>query len=142
MPRSKQRKSRKRHRTKRVQKPRRSEPPKKLSQCIQDFAGDYIRIGETAEKRQSYLNAACSAWTIACAAESQRASLLQKYIKQFRKYNPNCSEQDIANLEEDLETLIENKRKLFPDDKRRIVSAQLYPLKGERDYIAVASART
>ena len=38
----------------------------KISQSLWEFAGDFIRMGDTLEQRQSYLNAACSAWNIAC----------------------------------------------------------------------------
>lgn len=39
---------------------------RKISELIWEFAGDFIRRGETLEQRQSLLNAACSAWNMAC----------------------------------------------------------------------------
>jgi hypothetical protein len=36
---------------------------RKVSEIIWEFAGDFIRMGDTLEEKHSLLNAACSAWS-------------------------------------------------------------------------------
>ena len=38
----------------------------KVSEMIWEFAGEFIKSGRTLEEKQNRLNAACSAWNIAC----------------------------------------------------------------------------
>ncbi|MGC9967616.1 MAG: hypothetical protein ABSE08_19645 [Syntrophobacteraceae bacterium] len=46
----------------RSKKLRKVESPSKIPEMVVLFAADYINMGETMEKRQSYLNSACTAW--------------------------------------------------------------------------------
>jgi len=48
-------------------------PKRKISEMIQEFAGDFIRLGKTPEDKQNYLNGACVAWNIA-SAPAERSS--------------------------------------------------------------------
>ena len=44
----------------------------KMSEMIINFAGDYIDLGDTLERKQSYLNGACVAWNISLLPEAGR----------------------------------------------------------------------
>ena len=49
---------------------------RKMSEVIWEFAGDVIRTGDSPEEKQSMLNAACSAWSIACKPPDMRGQHL------------------------------------------------------------------
>ena len=107
---------------------------------IWDFAGSFIRLGDTLEERQNYLNAACSAWNIACNSLESRKTAIDQYISSYRSFNPDASEEDLAAVRSDMETLIQNKLRLFPDVNKQIVGAHLSQ-EGDKQRINVASAR-
>ena len=107
---------------------------------IWDFAADFIRLGDSLEERQNYLNAACSAWNIACNSSESRTTDIDQYISSYRSFNPDASEEDLAGVRSDMETLIQNKLRLFPDVNKQIVGAQLSQ-EGEQQRIDVASTR-
>lgn len=138
---SKRSKTRKNRRKNRYGNTGSSVSREKLSQRIWDFAGEFIRLGETAEDQQSLLNAACSAWNIACLPRLQRQRSIADYVEQFQQYNPEASDEEIANVRSDMEQLIANKIKLFPADERAIISARLIPAGGDQVRIEVVSAR-
>lgn len=56
---------------------------KKVSEMVLDFAGDFIRLGDTPEKRENCLRAACTAGNIACVPEKTRAGLLDQLLVSF-----------------------------------------------------------
>ena len=117
------------------------EPREKLSERISTFAGSYIRLGDTPEKRQDFLNGAVSAWNIACMPEAEREAAMDQYMDIFRENNPHHSEEDVASVRGDIEKLIQQKLRLFPDDERRIVAADLIPTGEGHDRIEVVSMR-
>ena len=53
-----------------------SSPSPKISQCLLAFAREFIRMGGTPEDRQNRLNAACSAWNMACACKGLLSAML------------------------------------------------------------------
>ena len=87
------------------------------------FAGDYIDMGETIDKKQSYLNGACSAWNIAILPKSKREKALNEYLIAYKKYNPEAK--DISNVKHDMKLLIIQKIKMFPRIKLTIANAEL-----------------
>ncbi len=90
-------------------------------------------------ERQNRLNAACSAWNMACASPEVRRYQLEQYKAGYLKFNPATSPADLANIMKDMETLIARKLAMFPDDKRQIVSARVVMV--ENNYrIEVAAA--
>ena len=111
----------------------------KMSEMIWEFAGDFIRLDKSLERKQNRLNAACSAWNIACNSPEVRGRLLEQYVESYRSYNPNVSDENISGVRNNMELLIQNKLRLFPSIHKHIVGAQLTELDG-KDRIEVASA--
>lgn len=114
-------------------------PPRKTSEMISEMAGDFIGVGKTAEERQSRLNAACSAWNMACGSSEVRQRQLEQYAEGYQRFNPITSSDDLAKIRKDMESLIERKLQMFPDDRRQIVSASIVVV-GTDYRIEVASA--
>ena len=112
---------------------------RKISEMIWEFAGDFICLGETQEHKQSHLNAACSAWNIACNPHDKRKGLLDRYMTEHRRFNPHADSADSAAVRSDMEKLIAKKLTMFPMDLRQIVGARLVPM-GDKDRIEVVSA--
>ena len=114
-------------------------PKRKMSEMISEMAAPFISVGKTPEEKQNRLTAACSAWNMACGSPEVRRQQLEQYVEGYRQYNPAISPSDLANVRKVMESLMERKLKLFPDDKRQIVSAKIVMV--GKDYrIEVASA--
>jgi hypothetical protein len=111
----------------------------KISQMIWEYAGDFIRMGGTPEERQSLLNAACSAWNIACDPPERRKANLDRYMVEYRRYNTDADEAQMAGVRSNMEKLVEKKVEMFPTDLRQIVGARIVR-SGDKDRIEVASA--
>jgi hypothetical protein len=123
------------------EQPARSAPRKrKLSEIIQEYAGDFIRLGETPQGRQNYLNLACVGWNIGCAPPERRKKLVDQFMAEYLRSNPDANEEDLAGVRKDLEQLIDIKLTMFPADVRQIMAARYIEGK-EEDSIEVASAR-
>jgi hypothetical protein len=112
----------------------------KISQSIWEFAGDFIRMGKTLEQRQTHLNAACSAWNIACNHPGVRKKTLDNFMLSYKEYNPNAEETALTAIRSDMEHLIEVKLQMFPGDLRQIVNARIFR-SGDKDRIEAAAAR-
>ena len=112
---------------------------RKMSEMISEMAGGFIGVGKTAEEKQSRLTAACSAWNMACGSPEVRQRQLEQYVEGYQRFNPATSPDDLANIRKDIETLIERKLQMFPDDRRQIVSAKVVVV-GTDYRIEVASA--
>jgi hypothetical protein len=114
-------------------------PKRKMSEMISEMAANFLWVGDTIDDRQNRLNAACSAWNMACASPEVRQYQLEQYKAGYLRFNPATSPADLANIMKDMEALIERKLAMFPDDKRQIVSAKVVMV--ENKYrIEVASA--
>ena len=100
-------------------------PKRKMSEMISEMAADFISLGDTAEEKQNRLNATCSAWNMACGSPEMRRQQLEQYVEGYRQNNPATSPGDLANIRKVMESLMERKLELFPDDKRQIVSARI-----------------
>ena len=112
---------------------------RKMSEMISAMAAGFLGVGDTIGERQNRLNAACSAWNMACGSPEVRQRQLEQYKEGYLRFNPATSPGDLANILKDMELLIERKLKMFPDDKRRIVSARVVKV-GNVYRIEVASA--
>ena len=120
--------------------PAQSGPPqRKLSEMISEFAGDFIRLGETPESKQNYLTGACTAWNIASAPPERREKLVDDFLAEYKRHNSNIDDAALAAIRKDMEHLIDVKLKMFPHDIRQIVNAQYISTK-EGDRIEVGSA--
>ena len=84
------------------------------------------------------MNAACSAWNMACGSPEVRQRQLEQYVEGYQRFNPAVSPDDLAKIRKDMESLIERKLQMFPDDQGQIVSAKIVVV--GKDYrIEVAS---
>ena len=114
-------------------------PKRKMSEMISEMAAQFISVGKTPEEKQSRLTAACSAWNMACGLPEIRRQQLEQYVEGYQRFNPATSPSDLANIRKDMESLIERKLEMFPDDQRQIVSAKVV-MAGNDYRIEVASA--
>ena len=122
---------------------RRKKPNKstkrKMSEMISEMAAGFLWVGDTLGERQNRLNAACTAWNMACGSPEVRQRQLDQYAEGYLRFNPTTSPDDLAKIRKDMETLMERKLQMFPDDQRQIVSAKVVVV--GKDYrIEVASA--
>jgi hypothetical protein len=116
-------------------------PRRKMSKMISDMGAGFMSVGKSLEERQNRLTAVCSAWNMACASPENRQQQLQQFAESYRRFNPAISPDDLARVVKDMETLIERKLTMFPDDHRQIVDARVVPV-GADFRIEVASARS
>ena len=111
---------------------------RKISDMIWEFAGDFIRMADTVEERQSLLNAACSAWNMACNPAAL-GKALDQYMREYQRFNSNADQTELAGVRSNMEKLTQKKLEMFPGDHRQIVGAQLVRV-GDKDRIEVMSA--
>jgi hypothetical protein len=114
-------------------------PKRKMSEMILEMGAGFVGVGTTIGERQNRLNAACTAWNMACCSPEVRHRQLEQYRGGYLRFNPTTSPGDLDNIIKDMELLIERKLKMFPDDKRQIVSARVVKV-GDVFRIEVASA--
>jgi hypothetical protein len=115
-------------------------PKRKMSEMISEMAAEFIGLGDTAEEKQNRLNAACSAWNMACGSLEIQRKQLEQYVEAISRFNPAHTPGNLANIGKEMGALIERKLQMFPDDKRQIVSAKVVMV-GDDYRIEVASAR-
>lgn len=121
---------------KKERKPKTQLSQLKISEMIIGYAYDFINLGSALEEKQSYLNAACTAWNISLLDEEQRKKALDLFIKQYKEINPDIN--DIDCVKHDMELLIKEKLRLYPNEKRVIANAKIIDDKG-KEHIVVAS---
>src|SRR5450755_2212755 len=114
-------------------------PKRKMSEMISEMAAGFLWVGDTIGERQNRLNAACTAWNMACGSPDTRQRQLEQYKEGYLRLNPATSPGDLANIIKDMESLIERKLQMFPDDKRQFVSARVVMV-GKTYRIEVESA--
>jgi hypothetical protein len=76
---------------------------------------------------------------MACGSPEIRQRQLEQYRQGYLQFNPATSPSALANILKDMESLVERKLNLFPDDKRQIVDAKVVKV-GNNFRIEVASA--
>ena len=113
----------------------------KISEIIFKFAVDFIATGESMEQRQSLLNAVCTAWNIANLPKYERRTALERYLQSYRAENPGASVQDANFLRKDMDHLIKQKNRLFPQVKKPIMDAEIQQ-NGDSFSIAAVTMRT
>jgi len=96
---------------------------RKMSEMISEMAAGFLDVGDSVRQRQNRLNAACTAWNMACGSPERRHRQLENYRKEYLRFNPATTPIDLANIVKDMEALIERKLKMFPDDLRQVVNA-------------------
>ncbi len=111
----------------------------KISEMVVDLAGDYIGQGASLEERQCRLKLACTCWNYACAPEKTGKAQLDIYMTEYRKWNPEATDEDCQKKKRMLESLMREKRKKYPNVNSQIVSCDLMSgVNEERLVIAVA----
>jgi len=113
---------------------------RKMSEMILEMGAGIVDVGETVDDRQNRLNATCTAWNMACASSVVRQKQLEQYREGYLRNNPATSPTDLANIMKDMELLIDRNLKMFPDDKRQVVSARAIKA-GTNFRIEIACAR-
>ncbi len=98
---------------------------RKMSEMISEMAASFIGGGKTPEEKEHRLTAACSAWNMANGSPEIRRHQLEQYVEGYRRFNPATSPLELARILKLMESLIERKLELFPEDKRQIVSARI-----------------
>lgn len=109
-----------------------------MSEMLSEMAAGFLGVGNSIGERQNRLNVACTAWNMACGSPELRQSQLAQYRKSYLGHNPATSASDLDNIIKDLETLMERKLNMFPEDLRQIVSAKVVTV-GNNFRIEVAS---
>ena len=112
---------------------------KKVSDMLLDVAGDFLSMGEDIAEKQELLNAAVSAWNIACLKGDGRQQAINKFMKEFKKLNPSFTNSEYKEEEENIKSLIRQKDELYPDVTIQIVNAFIHERDGQH-HITVASA--
>src|SRR6476660_9103898 len=112
---------------------------RKMSEMISEMAAGFLGVGDTIGERQNRLNAACTAWNLACGSPEVRQRQLEQYREGYLRFNPATSPVELARILKVMESLIERKLRLFPDDHRQIVSARV-AMAGNEYRIEVVSA--
>jgi hypothetical protein len=115
-------------------------PRLKMSEMISEIGAGFISVGKSLEERHNRLTAVCSAWNMACVSPENRQKQLQQFAASYRLFNPAISTDDLVRIVKDMETLINRKLTLFPDDHRQIVNSRVVPV-GKDFRIEVVSAR-
>lgn len=107
---------------------------------ILEFAGDYLRLGKNQEHRQCLLQAACSAWNLACVPADERQKAIDLYMTEYRRLNPQMDTTDCDDARSDMEHLIQEKLRLFPDDVRQVINARFLRV-GDQERLEAAAMR-
>ena len=119
---------------------KKKKPKNKISELIMGYAGDYILQGPDEFEKQQRLNTAVSAWNIACLDKIEREKGIKKYLKEYKKLNPEFNKKDLKEIQTDIKLLIELKIQKYPDVKVQVFDAQLVEKNGKA-YVTVASLK-
>ncbi|MBI5307465.1 MAG: hypothetical protein HZB37_03785 [Planctomycetes bacterium] len=115
-------------------------PKIKISEMLLNVARDFIYMGKNIEEKQELLNCAVSAWNIACLKKENRNAAIKKYMDEYKRLNPTFTENDFKDTEENLQLLIKQKNKLYPDLHKQIISAEIREIDG-KNHVTVASMK-
>ncbi|EIC20265.1 hypothetical protein Thi970DRAFT_03889 [Thiorhodovibrio frisius] len=105
---------------------------------IVDLAADYIDLGSTLEEKQNYLNVLCVAWNIAILPESLRKEALDEFSANYKMQNPNDTDENVVNIQKDIQLLIDEKIRMFPENLSYIEFSEI-KIKNDGYAIRVAS---
>lgn len=105
---------------------------------LMDIAQDYVSLGEDIEEKQQLLNGAASAWNIACLDKDKRERAMKKFMRGYKKMNPTHTRQDCRDVEEEMEFLIKEKDRLYPEVKSQITHVEIQEI-GGKHHVTVVS---
>ena len=118
---------------------RQKEKKTDMGKMIQAIGKDLIRLGETEEKRENYLQTVCIAWNIACLPEPIREDKIKKFVSDFQTMN-RCDDENARNFEHSVRMIIEEKLRLYPNVHVHILDSSLEKI-GDRDRIKILSKK-
>ena len=116
-------------------------PAEKMSAKILGVSDGFIEAAETLDERQDRLMAVCLAWNLACEKPDDAARALKHWAVDFALANPQFSAEEIEIKTRFMKTLIERKRRLYPDDMRRLLEGEIVPEDGGKYRVNVTFAR-
>jgi hypothetical protein len=111
-------------------------PEIKMSELIEQYAADYIDMGENTEERQNHLNGACLG-NIAVFPEHSREEAFRRVVAGYKRMNPDVTDAD--NLEHNLRAPIQKKLEMFPDIKKVIIDAMIETINETKYRIYITS---
>lgn len=128
---------------KRKKKSRQRSRPKrqrqrKMSEMILEIASDFIHGASSTQEKQNRLEAACSAWNIACSPPAAREKMLDQYVEGYELYNPSINAEGLGEVRAVMEKLVERKLSLFPAVKKQTAGGQV-TVEGGKSKIVVLS---
>ncbi len=106
----------------------------KASEAMTRWAGDFIAMTDDPQEKHGRLRFAVSAWNLACLPWKKRKAEMTRFLIQSIELSPTI---DPRALRHDLELLVEDKLRMFPDDRRRFLSASAEKDEQGNDAIAV-----
>ncbi len=109
-----------------------------MSEMIRRIADEFISMGSTIERRQSHLNLSCAAWNISLLPASNRDKAIEEYIDYNSKLNINWTKEDIEGTRHNINILIGDKYKYYPNINRKIISAEITIVDG-KEHLTIAS---
>lgn len=92
---------------------------------VVDFALPYISRGETLAERKNRLTLACVAWNYSCVPEHVGLEHLGNYMGEYRKWNSDATDEECLAKKRELELLMKEKRKKYPNVLLQIVFSEL-----------------
>ena len=113
-------------------------PGRKMSEMVLEFAGSFINGACTLDDKRCRVMAACSAWNMACSTPDIRARMLAEYLRGYRSYFPDRTDDEMAVIRQLMEALVQNKLRLFPNVNKLIVNSRVTRTP-EGDRIDIAS---
>ena len=109
-----------------------------MSEMILEIAANFIHGATSTQEKQNRLEAACSAWNIACSPPENREKMLGQYVDGYKSYNPSIEAEGLTEVRAVMEKLIERKLTLFPAVKKQIAGGQI-TVEGGKSKIVVLS---
>lgn len=103
-----------------------------------DVAANFIAGGETLAARHNCLKIACTAWNYASAPAGTRAKLLDKWVTDYRKWNPDADDEECRSLRKDRDLIVRQKIAKYPRVRRQIISCDLKVVDGQ-DHVFVTT---
>ena len=108
---------------------------------IIDLASDFIELGTTLDEKQNHLNAVCIAWNISILPRSIRKKALIDFLAAYKEANPGDDEDNIKDIERDIELLIREKIRKFPNAVTPIEHAKITENDNEYRIVVASSSK-
>lgn len=112
----------------------------KITQMLLEVAAQFIELVASEEERQTHLDIACAAWSLSILPKSKRNKEYNKYLAEIRRQIDDKETMD--HFKQDLNGLMAAKLKLYPTEKKPIISAQLENLDDVHYRVTATFARS